>query len=69
MRLTENSQESQDESADLNRERDNMHKYVIEVETSMMLAKMIRIMGRIERLINDRDHTIKSISILETTND
>ena len=46
-----------------------MHKYVIELETTMMLAKMLRIIGRIEKLVQDRDHSIKQISILETTND
>jgi len=69
LRLTENSQESQDESAGLNQEREAMHKYVIELETTMMLAKMLRIIGRIEKLVQDRDHSIKQISILETTND
>jgi hypothetical protein len=46
-----------------------MHRYVIEIETTMMLAKMIRIIGRVEKLIHDRDHTTKQISILEVTND
>lgn len=40
-----------------------MNKFVIEVTTNAPLTKMIKLLGKIEKLINESDSVVKQISV------
>lgn len=40
-----------------------MNKYMIVIETDSPLLKMIRLVGRMEKIINDGGRIVKSISV------
>lgn len=40
-----------------------MNKYLIVIETDSPLLKMIRLVGRMEKIINDSGRVVRSISV------